>query len=182
MQAFEEGKPTMRLRYAWFASALFLMLLVSSAEPVEPTGYERELRSYNLARGRKVFTNNCMECHESGTKGAPVFGNIDDWGPRIQQPLTVLIEHASRGQDDMPSNCDSGLLDSEVAAAVAYVVHHSRLLAGDVNSLSATGAGPRPVAALCGPGNSGLDCATVTVSDDAFVNMLLMVLGKDRWK
>jgi hypothetical protein len=123
-----------------------------------------------------------LKCHETGKKDAPVIGNIDDWGPRIQQPLATLIEHAVKGHGDMPPKGDLELQDRDVAAAVAYVVHHSRLLAVDVNELPAKGAGPRADASLCGPGNSGPDCAAVMVSDDAIVNVLLMVLGKDRWK
>ena len=161
---------------------LILLPLVATGETAEPPGYEHDIRSYNLARGRVVFTDNGMKCHETGKQGAPVFDAAEDWTLRIQQPLATLIQHAIDGHCSMPPQGDLELQDQDVAAAVAYVVHHSRLLAVDVNTLPATGAGSRSDMALCGPGNAGPGCEKVTVSDDALVNMLLMILGKDRWK
>lgn len=172
----------MRLRHAWFASTLLLFPLISSGGPAEPTGYERDIRSYNLARGRVMFTNNCMKCHEKGVNDAPVIGDLDDWTPRIQQPLSTLIDNALGGHCESPPQGDLELQDRDVAVAVAYVVHRSRLLAGDVNALPATGAGPSRDATFHTTGGVGAGSATPMVADNAVVNMLLMVLGKDRWK
>ena len=150
-------------------AALWLALpSVLHATTAEPPGYGRDTRAYNLAHGRVVFHDKCMRCHESGRKGAPVFGDIEDWAERIEQPLDTLIEHAILGHGRMPARGDQDLSDPDVAAAVAYVVNRTRVIAA-------------------GEGRSGVAPTTDPVvtpegTDRAVVQMFLLLMGKDRWK
>ncbi|MDJ0739930.1 MAG: c-type cytochrome [Gammaproteobacteria bacterium] len=136
-----------------------------------PGGYASDTRAYNLAHGRVVFGDKCMRCHESGRKGAPVVGDVDDWRQRLEQPLDTLIRHAIEGHGDMPARGDQDITDQDVAAAVAFVVDRTRSL------LSAEGLGDLPAPAA-GPASS----APLPVADQAVMQMFLMLLGKDRWK
>jgi cytochrome c5 len=135
-----------------------------------PPGYERDTRAYNLAHGRVVFTDKCMGCHESGRKGAPVFGDTADWADRLTQPLDTLIAHAIGGHGRMPARGDQDLSDQDVAAAVAYVVNRIRVMAaarGDATPWSSAQSPPEQA---------------VAPSDYAVMHMFLLLIGKEQWR
>ena len=153
-----------------FGALLVALQLFGTPCQATPPGYDRDTRSYNLAHGRVVFTDKCMRCHESGRKGAPVFGDTSDWRERLEQPLDTLIEHALVGHGRMPAKGDQDITDQDVAAAVAYVVNRTRVIA------TREGA-PAPAPAIDEPQALGGDS-----TDHAVVQMFLMLVGKDRWK
>lgn len=74
--------------------------------------------------GEKVYTGTCKVCHAQGLNGAPMFGNKKMWGPRIEQGINVLIQHATEGYNNrMPARGgNDSLTDEEVAAGVNYMV------------------------------------------------------------
>ena len=98
---------------------LLLAQLLALPCSAEPSAYKQDTRAYNLAHGRVVFTNKCMRCHESGRKGAPVFGDSTDWAERLEQPLDTMIGHAINGHGRMPARGDQDISDQDVAAADA---------------------------------------------------------------
>jgi len=150
-----------------FAALVLAVQCFSLPCSAEPPGYESDTRAYNLAHGRIVFTDKCMRCHESGRKDAPVFGDTGDWEERLEQPLDTLIEHAIAGHGRMPARGDADITNQDVAAAVAYVVNRTRVIAADEGNVQ-----PAVVAS---------EDQTVDSSDRAVVQMFLMMLGKDRW-
>jgi cytochrome c5 len=153
-----------------FIAALALAAQPGSAgEAAGSAGFESDVRAYNLAHGRVVFSEKCLTCHEGGRKGAPVLGETEDWRERLDQPLDTLIEHAIGGHGRMPPRGDQDLSDQDVAAAVAYVVNRARVIA----ALE----GQQIEAPLAGP-----TAAQVDTADDAVLQMFLMLLGKERWK
>lgn len=152
------------------SSLLLALGLLALSCVAEPLGYDSDTRAYNLAHGRVVFNDKCMRCHESGRKGAPVLGEIDDWIERIEQPLDTLIQHAREGHGKMPARGDQDVSDQDVAAAVAYVVDRTRVIAADqIDALPPAAAGHR-------------SAQTLDDADQAAVHMFLMLFGKDRWK
>ena len=160
---------TRQTRYGTFAACVAMLCLALQAS-AGPLGYASETRAYNLAHGRVVFTENCLRCHGSGRRGAPVVGDSEDWKGRISQPLDTLIRHAIEGHGRMPPRGDRDISDQEVAAAVAYVVDRARAIAADDGQsadLPTAGASLRP---------AGDDY------DQVVVQMFLMLIGKDRWK
>lgn len=136
----------------------------------EPPGYERDTRAYNLAHGRVVFTDKCMGCHESGRKGAPVFGDTADWADRLTQPLDTLIAHAIGGHGRMPARGDQDLSDQDVAAAVAYVVNRIRVMAAARGEATPRPPVQEPAAQAIAP------------TDYAAMRMFLLLIGKDQWR
>lgn len=170
-------------RHQLFRLAALLLLAQLFVLPcaAQPRGFANDTRAFNLAHGRVVFSDKCMHCHENGRKGAPVFGDSEDWSERLEQPLDTLIEHAILGHGRMPPGGDLELTEQDVAAAVAYVVYHSRLLLLDVNALPATASGPSPDAS-CGPEQAGQGCLGAPVADSSVLNMLLLLVGQERWK
>lgn len=77
--------------------------------------------------GEKTFKSVCSMCHQSGAAGAPVFGNKDDWAPRIAQGKDTLYKHALEGfsgqKGAMPAKGGNpSLSDADVKAAVDFMV------------------------------------------------------------
>ena len=155
----------------WFALAAMVTVLHWTPPSLgEVPGYESDTRAYNIAHGRVVFMDKCMRCHESGKKGAPVFGDTRDWVERLAQPLDTLIEHAIAGHGDMPARGGQDINEQDIAAAVAYVVDRTRtIIAADINSFPSTAAG---VSA------NDVDDA----SEQAVVHMFMLMLRKERWR
>jgi cytochrome c5 len=153
-----------------FAALAFAAHWLTPPGYAMPPGYASDTRAYNLAHGRVVFVDKCMRCHESGVRGAPVFGETSDWRERIEQPLDTLIEHAISGHGRMPARGDQDVSDQDVAAAVAYVVNRTRVIAAGEGEVL-----PTPAAV-----------ASVAPTDDAFdeavLQMFRLLLGKDRWR
>ena len=126
---------------------------------------------HDLVLGEAVFTNTCLSCHGKGLHDAPVLGNAGDWAPRLKQDLDTLIGHAIHGHRDMPPKGGfSQLSDSEVAAAVAYAVHHGeKILAAMQKEQDA----PR-----CDPVNNLDKCSTSEIRDMLTIQMLWLLGGK----
>lgn len=163
--------------------ALLACLLAPAASALEPPGYERDLRAYNLAHGRVIFSKKCVHCHAADTSDAPTLGQVDDWAPRLQQPLTTLIAHAIGGHGKMPPKGDLDLSDQEVAAAVAYVVHQGRLITGNLDRLAATTAGGADTEVLDGAApDQARIAANADPADAVILNMLLLLMSQERWK
>jgi len=143
--------------------------LTSTTVLATPPGYEADTRAYNLAHGRVVFEEHCLRCHGKGRQGAPNPGKPADWEARIAQPLETLITHAIQGHGEMPARGETELNDQEIAAAVAYVVHRGRIVVG------------KRVTAM-EPAASGEAEAERNTVDNAVMQMLLLLIGKDRWR
>jgi cytochrome c5 len=151
-------------------------LLVSGGVAI--ADYTRDTRAYNLAHGRIVFEQHCMQCHASGQRDAPVFGQVADWSQRLEQPLERLITHAIDGHGRMPPKGDLALSDQQVAAAVAFVVERTRSLVPgleDLGKLAPTTAGGER-------GASVPDDTTMASGNAAVIQMFMLLYGKERWR
>ena len=76
--------------------------------------------------GATVYKTSCATCHTSGVANAPVLGNVDDWGKRIEQGIDTLVEHAIQGfsgsSGTMPAKGgNASLSDDAVTAAVQFM-------------------------------------------------------------
>lgn len=73
--------------------------------------------------GREIYAEFCAACHDSGTNGAPVTGNRDEWQNRSPLWQAVLIEHAKAGYLGMPAKGGSDeLSELSVSHAVEYML------------------------------------------------------------
>lgn len=81
-----------------------------------------------LNLGRGIWLENCQVCHGTGLAGAPRIGDRAAWGPRIQQGLPILVDHALNGfagpaGTEMPARGGNPQLDDmAVGLAVRYMV------------------------------------------------------------
>ncbi len=76
--------------------------------------------------GEAVYKKACTTCHATGLAGAPKLGDTADWGPRIAQGETLLLEHAIKGFTGKkgmmpPKGGFVNLSDDEVRAAITYM-------------------------------------------------------------
>ena len=71
--------------------------------------------------GEQVYGSGCMACHASGAAGAPKVGDKGAWGPRAEQGLDTLVDHAVSGQNAMPpKGGNPALSDEEIRNAVRF--------------------------------------------------------------
>jgi cytochrome c5 len=76
-----------------------------------------------LKLGEQIYTNVCKVCHAQGLNGAPVYGNKKNWGPRKDQGLEVLVEHATNGFGLMPAKAGRPeLTEDEIRAAIKFML------------------------------------------------------------
>jgi cytochrome c5 len=61
-------------------------------------------------------------CHASGVAGAPKFGNKESWALRIPTGVDMLTATVIKGKGAMPPKGGSTASDSEIRAAVEYMV------------------------------------------------------------
>lgn len=83
-----------------------------------------------LALGESVYKSTCSICHQSGLRGAPRIGSVQDWEHRLAQGKETLYKHATHGfrgdKGSMPSRgSNAKLSETEVKAAVDYMVEHA---------------------------------------------------------
>ncbi|WP_236645258.1 c-type cytochrome [Aidingimonas lacisalsi] len=76
--------------------------------------------------GEAIYADVCAACHDSGAAGAPLLGDADDWGDRLDQDTTTLYDHAINGVGAMPpKGGNTSLSDAEVEAAVDYMIEET---------------------------------------------------------
>ncbi len=97
--------------------------VVESAAPVAPVA--------TLLTGPQVYNEACIACHGNGIGGAPMFGDVGAWAPRIAQGISVLREHAIVGFQGStgympPKGARIDLSDKEINDAVDYMVAESK--------------------------------------------------------
>ena len=52
--------------------------------------------------GKERWTRTCAMCHVRGEGGAPKIGDTAEWGKRLAQGETVVLDHAIDGFGNMP--------------------------------------------------------------------------------
>lgn len=105
------------------AIATYLKTVVSE----EPLGLPPSEKQPTLKRGKQVYVNSCIICHQDGKMGAPLIGNGPGWFMRLKDSgLSGLYRHAIHGYNSMPVRgaCVT-CSDNDIIAAVDYLLHKS---------------------------------------------------------
>ena len=76
--------------------------------------------------GKATYDTTCATCHGSGLAGAPKLGDKVAWAPRLKEGKEELYKDAIKGKGAMPPKGGSTAPDSEIAAAVQYMVNNSK--------------------------------------------------------
>jgi cytochrome c oxidase subunit 2 len=72
-----------------------------------------------VKRGEKVYTSNCIACHQTNGKGVPGSFPALDGSPIVTGPKAANIHIVMEGKNVMPS-WKSVLSDTEIAAVITY--------------------------------------------------------------
>jgi cytochrome c5 len=79
--------------------------------------------SHEPRTGEQVFQGQCTTCHSSGVLGAPKFGDVSAWTPRIRTGLDALVNSALHGKNAMPAQGGGLFSEAEVARGVIYMAN-----------------------------------------------------------
>ncbi|CEK09234.1 c-type cytochrome [Legionella hackeliae] len=93
----------------------------------EPLGVPASESQPTIKRGKQVYVNACIICHQRGEMGAPLIGNGAGWYERLKaRGLTGLYRHAINGFNSMPVRgaCVT-CSDNDVISAVDYILNAS---------------------------------------------------------
>ncbi len=73
--------------------------------------------------GEQLYKKDCSFCHDTGTAGAPKYGDAAGWAPHLAKGADVLKEHALKGFKAMPAK---GLCpqcsDADTLSALDYLL------------------------------------------------------------
>jgi cytochrome c5 len=82
-----------------------------------------EVRDANrpLAAGEAVYKAQCIACHGAGVAGAPKFGDVAAWAPRIATGYEALLNASLKGKGAMGAQGGGDWEDPEIGRAVVYM-------------------------------------------------------------
>lgn len=105
------------------AIAIYLKTVVSE----EPMGVPPSDQQPSLKRGKQVYVNTCIYCHQDGRMSAPRIGNGANWYMRLKASgLTGLYRHTINGYNSMPvKGACVTCSDNDEIAAVDYILNKS---------------------------------------------------------
>lgn len=78
----------------------------------------------NKHPGYAVYRKYCRSCHQGGLANSPIFGNAEQWEPRIAKGRDVLLQNTINGMPPgMPKKglC-TGCTDEELEDAIDYMI------------------------------------------------------------
>lgn len=82
-----------------------------------------EIRDANrpLKAGAEVYAVQCAACHAAGLAGAPKFGDVAAWAPRIKTGYEALWNSALKGKNAMGAQGGGDYSDIEIGRAVVHL-------------------------------------------------------------
>ena len=76
-----------------------------------------------LKTGEQVYGAQCVACHGAGLAGAPKFGDVAAWAPRLGQGYDMLLTSALKGKGAMGAQGGGDYTDLEIGRAVVYMTN-----------------------------------------------------------
>ena len=107
-----------------------------------------EIRDANrpLHAGEEVYKAQCIACHGSGAAGAPKFGDVTAWAPRIATGYDALLNSALKGKGAMAAQSGGDFQDVEIGRAVVYLTASAGGKFAEPAATAATAAPAMPAA------------------------------------
>lgn len=106
---------------------LAIATYLKTVESEEPMAVEPSTEPPSLARGRQVYTQTCVICHQDGKMSAPLIGNAPNWYMRLKTSgLTGLYRHVIDGYNSMPvKGACVTCSNNDIISAVDYILNES---------------------------------------------------------
>jgi len=116
---------------------------LATAQRIQRVG-SVELRDANrpLAAGDAVYTAQCAACHAAGLAGAPKFGDVTAWAPRLGQGYEALLTSALKGKNAMGAQGGGAFSDVEIGRAVVHMANAAGAKLAEPAAPAAAGAAP----------------------------------------
>lgn len=115
------------LGYLDEADHLAIATYLKSVVSEEPLGVLPSEHQPTLKRGKQVYVNTCIMCHQTGKMSAPQIGNGANWFMRLKsRGLTGLYRHTINGYNSMPvKGACVTCSDNDLMSAVDYILNKS---------------------------------------------------------
>jgi cytochrome c5 len=76
--------------------------------------------------GKELYVR-CQGCHGTGAMGAPKFGSLADWAPRIERGIDDVLQVAIAGTGSMPPKGGCGdCSDNELKSVIQYMMDNAK--------------------------------------------------------
>ena len=97
-------------------------------QPVGEVNVESAVASTDGAeRSGKELYARCQGCHGTGAMGAPKFGSLADWAPRIERGIDDVLQVAIAGTGSMPPKGGCGdCSDNELKSVIQYMMDNAK--------------------------------------------------------
>ena len=110
---------------------LLLLLTVACTFQNQDNAVVTAGRQVDIAWGKTVYQKNCAICHDDGTNGAQIIGDVDGWRSRIAKGIPALVGNAIAGYSGAlgympPRGGNPSLSHEDVTAATWYIVNSSK--------------------------------------------------------
>ncbi len=106
---------------------LAIATYLKTVESAETLGVAPSDAQPSLKRGKQVYINSCIVCHQDGKMGAPLNGDGNNWYQRLKSSgLTGLYRHAIHGYNSMPvKGACVTCSDNDIISATDYILNQS---------------------------------------------------------
>lgn len=115
------------LKYLNEEDRLSIATYLKTVSSIDPRRVDPSHKQPTLKRGKQVYINACIMCHQENVIGAPAIGDGAGWYNRVKsQGLPALYRHTIQGFNKMPVRgaCVT-CSDNDIEAAVDYILHES---------------------------------------------------------
>jgi len=100
-------------------AAPVVVVAAAAAAPAAPT-------KAGAGVGEALYKQACVACHAASVAGSPKFGDKAAWAPRIKTGLDMLTASVIKGKGAMPPKGGSAASDTDIRAAVEYMVNAAK--------------------------------------------------------
>lgn len=106
---------------------LAIATYLKTVESEEPNGLPPSNSPPSLLRGKQVYLQACVLCHQDGKMSAPLIGNAPNWFERLKTSgLTGMYRHAIHGYNSMPvKGACVTCSDNDIISSVDYILNES---------------------------------------------------------
>lgn len=115
------------LSYLTDDDMLAIATYIKTVETRDPLSIEPSNKPPSLSRGKQVYTQVCVICHQEGQMGAPLIGDPSNWYMRLKSSgLTGLYRHVINGFNSMPiKGACVTCSENDIISSVNYILNES---------------------------------------------------------
>lgn len=96
-------------------------------EPVDVTTSHAPVEAASIEVGKARYEKTCKVCHDAGLLEAPKITDKAEWQKRLDEKgLETLQAHSAKGFNKMPAQAIGDVAESEVYAAVNYILEQAK--------------------------------------------------------